>query len=949
MDEELGILERSRELDVIEALVVDAAAGRGSALFIAGPPGIGKSALLHETVVAGRAAGLRVLSVRLQELDGAVPFGVVRDLLAPELAGADPVGDTPLIRQALDVLGHAWPVASDSDRNAPISVASARHALYWLVAALADRTPLLLAVDDVHWADPASLGFLLHLARRIDGLPVALATATRRGDVGGAAELAAGLGSPDRVLLPRPLSAEATAVLVRAEFGAPDVPGLAATLHACTAGNPLALHASLAALRDTGAAPETFSPELVRRLGADALGSRVRRWLDAVSPAARECAEALAVVGDIGGPAAIGSLIGVSAASARRAIDELVAAELLRSEEWGTFAQPLIRSAISDAIAGPDRDRLGRRAAAILAERSDPVAAAGHLMAVRPAADPWVVETLERAARISADRGAPDVAITLLRRAVAEPAPRGRRVRIWAALGRAQLAAGDPNAVDSLRRAIHDAGAPRERAVIARDLAQALVNDVRLSEAVDVLRRAAVELRAVAEVETDRALVDEIETRRLMFSTWDPVQRASVRELLAAESDRPVRQGAFAQRMSLMIRAFESIAACRPADEGATLVEQALADGSLSRDAPSVALMAVPLLGACGRVGQARRHVELAIVRAQEDGVLPELRASIGLRGQLAMLEGDVLVAETDGCAMQELIEEGELGAPYLLGFLTEALLAQGRVDEAEAHLRQAGLMVGPLPDLTPLNTILLARGRVRVAQGELYAGLEDLLCCGERQERAGQTNPALNPWRAAAVEVLARLGRHQEAVELAEEDLDLAGRFGADHVVGAALLSRAGAGGEIGDVVLLEEARTLLTRSFARLTLARTYFELGRARLARGEGRDARTELTRALGLARQLSATHLAARATEALVAAGGRPRPAPTRAAEALTPAERRVAELAATGARNREIAQALFVTEKTVETHLRHSFRKLGLSSRAQLPAALAGPPAAQSAV
>ena len=938
----LVMLERTRELDAIDALVADAAAGRGAALVLAGPPGIGKSALLREAVLRGRAEGLRVLSVRLDELDGSAPFGVARDLLASELASVGAATASPLVGRALEALGQPLAEQGDAERDRDNSASSVRHALYWLVAGLADRTPLLLAVDDVHWADVASLRFLGHLARRVDGLPLALVVATRRGEVGVAAEVLAQIGSHDHLLQPQPLTAGAAATIARAAFGELEVPDeLCATLHSCTAGNPLALHELLTALRDAGVTPREASPQLVRRLGAGALANRVQQRLDRVSADAVQLARAFAVVGDIGGPEAVGGLVGIPGEKARIAADELVGAELLRVGVECRFVHPLIREAIREGVAPEGRDDLAHRAAALLAGRSDDIAAAGQLLNVTPAGDAWVVEALLRAATISVDRGAQDVAAPLLRRATQEPPPPDRRAEAWAALGSVQLAIGEPGAVASLEEAMRHAADSRTRGLVAQDLAQALIHLVRVGDAADVLGRAAAELRAESATGPDAELADELEMRRLMFGTWDPSLRALVVEHVTRQPDQPARHGAFAQRLNLLIRALDSVASCRPATDGAALVELALADDTLFRRDPNLGLAGPLLLGVCGRPQQARRHLERTIARARAAGALPVLRASIGLRGQISMLEGDVLEAETDGWAMQDLFEEGELGAPYLLGFLTDALLAQGRVDDANATLRQAGLMEGPLPDLGPLNTILWARGRVRAAQGELHAGLEDLLSCGARQESIGQRNPALNPWRAAAVEVLTRLGRYDEAVDLAEEDLELSRRFGAAHVIGAALRSRAHASGGVPDLRPLEEAGALLTPSFARLTLAHVHHDLGVAHVAKGDNKAARESFGRAVGLALQLSATRLAEQATVGLVAAGGRPRRAPTRGAEALTPSERRVADLAVTGAKNREIAQALFVTEKTVETHLRHAFRKLGVGSRAQLAAALGG--------
>jgi DNA-binding CsgD family transcriptional regulator len=216
------------------------------------------------------------------------------------------------------------------------------------------------------------------------------------------------------------------------------------------------------------------------------------------------------------------------------------------------------------------------------------------------------------------------------------------------------------------------------------------------------------------------------------------------------------------------------------------------------------------------------------------------------------------------------------------------------------------------------------------------------MLDTGRRFESVGSRNPAFIAWRSPAALALHRLGEQGEARRLAGEELELARAWGAPRALGAALRA-AGLieGGEHG-LTLLEEAVQALDGSPAKLEQAKARAELGAALRRANRRSQAREQLRHAVELATTCGATELAARAERELLATGARPRRVALSGVDSLTPSERRVAELAAEGPTNREIAQALFVTQRTVEVHLTSIYRKLAISSRSQLAAALAEP-------
>jgi DNA-binding CsgD family transcriptional regulator len=236
-------------------------------------------------------------------------------------------------------------------------------------------------------------------------------------------------------------------------------------------------------------------------------------------------------------------------------------------------------------------------------------------------------------------------------------------------------------------------------------------------------------------------------------------------------------------------------------------------------------------------------------------------------------------------------------------------------------------------------NDYVAARGELRLVTGEPEAALADFEECGRGLADAGADHPSVVPWRSGAARACVQLGDAARARHLADEDIERARSFGAPRAVGAALRTAGAiAGGDRG-VDLLHEAIDVLAPSEARLEHAHALCELGASLLTQQHRLAATEPLRRALDMANRCGATLLEKRVRGLLATAGVRPRRAAFAGRDALTPRERRLAEMAAEGHTNREIAEALFITTKTVETHLRHVFEKLGITSRRDLPEAL----------
>jgi ATP/maltotriose-dependent transcriptional regulator MalT len=271
---------------------------------------------------------------------------------------------------------------------------------------------------------------------------------------------------------------------------------------------------------------------------------------------------------------------------------------------------------------------------------------------------------------------------------------------------------------------------------------------------------------------------------------------------------------------------------------------------------------------------------------------------------------------------------------------LCEAELERGHLDAGAAALRHINLPE-KVPDSALFQLALYARGTLRAARGELEPARDDLLLCGRREVALGGVTPAAMAWRSHAALVCARLGEDERARELAREELSLARVFGAPRALGTALRNFGLVIGGSEGIGALEEASSVLADSSAKLQQARALCDLGAALRRANHRRDARAPLAEAIALAAECGAEPLAQRARSELLAAGGRPRRTALRGPDALTPSELRVAELAAAGHGNREIAAELVVSIRTVEFHLSRAYAKLSVGARSELRDALNG--------
>jgi DNA-binding CsgD family transcriptional regulator len=931
------LFEREHELAVLDGLVEQVGRGGTALALIEGPAGIGKSRLLGVARDKARAAGFRVLWARGSDFERRLPFGVARQLFEPALATSR---DRWLSGSALA----AARVFDPSEVGNPATDAgfAVLYGLSWLTANIAADGPLLLAVEDLHWCDRASLQFLAYLLRPIEDYGVLVVAAVRDGEPSMDPKLLSEIAQdPAAVLIrPSPLTESAVGELIRQRLGSTGRAGFVEVCHRATGGNPLLLHEVIKAMETDGVRADGLYPSLVRDVGPRAVLRSVLLRLARLPAEAAALARAVAVLGDGAGVPAIAAFSELDEARVAVAARALAAAEILRSRSPLGFVHPLVRDAVYLDLAPAERELLHEQAAKVLVElEAPPELIATHLLIAPRRSDRAVAARLRDAGRAAMARSDPDNAVAYLRRALAEPPSVEQRPSLLVDLGLAEAFANEKVAsAEHLAAGYEAITDPQERATVAETLVRVLLFTAPASEAAKVARRAVDQLGP----ELDDSRLDDsrwkLEALELFsVNLGAHVPDAGVRLEQARDGLRGRGPGA---RMLAAVVATDWALSGGTAVRCCELAMAALADGALIADDPSLMMPSIvaSILALAGR-DEALAVWEAAIAQGHRGGsklALSGLYVSQAgawlARGQLEEAE-DTLRRANDAA---EPLHSATAEWAYGSAFMAQVLIERGDIAGARELLsRQPPMPPGADAD-----------GLSRRAETELLLAerrWDEALAAADRYRdtlRDRIVNPAWAPWRSLRAEALIGLQRRDEAVELLEQELGWARRWGAPGAVSQALRLLAMA--EPGDRLdVLEEAAATSEDSSAQLVHAKALIALGSALRRARKPSVARDPLRRGLELAARCGATPLAKRARTELYAAGGRPRRDALTGPDSLTPSERRVAALAAEGQANRDIAQALFVTPKTVEFHLTCVYRKLGISTRAGLIDAMAG--------
>lgn len=908
----MDLLERADDEAAIAHVIANACNGSGGSLVVEAPAGLGKTALLTRAATAGSVAGMRALSASGDMMEQDLPWGLVLQLFSYDLAlGADLV--TPV---------------DDLMLSNPLAIL---YRIHREVVDLADVQSLLLVIDDLHWADLQSLQCVHYLARRIEHLPVAMLAAVRRGNV--RAEVSATLegmaacaGGAHRTLVP--LSDSAIETLARRY--APSAP--ATTIRAiaqAVGGNPF-LCREVATQR--GAVIEPRQHGGVR---ADGDLRRLQLWVRArlgeTGPVALRAAQAIAVLGRQATAPRVAAVADAAIAEVAECLDSLhrggfvdVDSHLIR------FRHPVLREVVYSATGPTSRRELHHRCARLLADQGSVQEAGTHLLASGPRGEAWELATLRAAALADLAAAAADRAVRFLRSAVALAQP-DERGRVLLELGRAELLAGDTAASADLREALRSL-ADRPTTVL-QQVGDWLLCCGLFDDAAHAYRLGLDNLPPGTDRVAEAQLIASLHSADLFSGRYPDRTNAAV-ALVAAD---PPSDPDAADRILLASAAGESaISLDRPRGDVLALARRAVA-GLRPSELGRALLEPIALaFYSCDEFGEARRLVEDFIKVAAGRGEFVANTSLKAIRSLCCFRMGDLDQAELDANDVLAMVGTHPAARAQMVGAcyaMTLTYLERNELGAAERaldvdveHLWGNGWLQGWYWD---------ARGRVELARGRPEAACDAFARAGARLSAPGGAGMWAD-WRCGAAMGMYAAGDLGRARACVQEAHQLAVQSEVPTRIASALRTQAKLEKDpAAQARLLWDAVEQLEHSEAILDRAHVLVDLGSAQRRMGRRRDCREVLRRGGDLARRCGAWALADHAADELAASGARRPARAITGIDALTPAERRVAEFAAAGRSNREIAELLFVTRKTVEVHLGSVYRKLGISGRGDL--------------
>jgi DNA-binding CsgD family transcriptional regulator len=887
------IVGRDEEIGSLHAFL-DRSAARPAVLVLEGGAGIGKSTLWRAGVEAARERGFRVLVSRPAEAERGLAHAGLGDLFEGVLDDVLPELSAPR-RQALEVALLVDVGAIADPRTLGVAV---RNALE-----LAARdAPVTLAIDDVQWLDPSSASALAFALRRLDE-PILLLLTRRLGESTETPDLERAIDA-DRVerLHVGPLSLGAIHQLLQAHLALKLPRPTLLSVHETSGGNPF------------------YALELARALGEDVehtqplrvpetLEGLVRARLDELPADTRE---SLLLAAAVGRPSAE---LFVSLDVSERVLDRAFAARVIeRTDGTIRFTHPLLASVVYHGVSAHERRRAHGRLAQVVA---DPLDRARHLALSTESPDTEIAAVLEEATGLASTRGAPIASAELAEHALrlTPPVAQADRRRRALVAARAQRSAGEWT---------------RARSVLADLLAETRAGSLR-AEALVLLAELESERRSVPLLEealreaASRPALQSVIHCRLAWASSKPGFDHARRSLeLADELDDDQLRGQ-ARAMQAILSWFAGEAEA-PEDLPARVHDFPSAIGGelLVREA-TLTLAPHP------KRDEARAMLER---RYEEWRERDEPRSSRALWG-LAWVEfwagrwelGAEYAARARDISVQYGLEMPQDQLP-------SAVIAvhRGQLDLAREH-SERGLDLAHEQFGGPPVQLMAVLGLVARWSGDPSAAKKWFEKADRRASELRWGEPSVRWWTADYAEMLLEDGRIDDAVRVVDVWEADAARVTREWVLAQATRCRGLVASAEGDVA---RASSLLDRAVEEHTEVGDPFGTARALLGLGivwrrarKKRGAREAIQAALDGFEQLGAANWVEKAQSELGRIGGR------RREEGLTPAERRVAALVAEGRTNREVAAALFVTERTVASHLSHVYAKLGVRSRTEL--------------
>ncbi|MFC4467018.1 AAA family ATPase [Streptomyces xiangluensis] len=919
------LLEREKELAVLDEAVAHARSGTGVLVLVEGGAGAGTTALLNRLADRATAAGALVLRSTGTPGERAVSFGVLRQLVLPLVAERDLLAPP---------LAAAPPIAVGTDHPGPDGECGAAgradmlHWLHILFAGLSAERTVVLAVDDLAWVDDASLEALAHLAARLDGLRLLLAVVRKDGRGARSPLVGAITAAATHRVRARALSRRATAELVARHLGPGCPDGFGRTCHDVTGGRPKDLRAlcDRARLRRLGA-PHWHTQRL-RALGESLRRERLLALLRR-EPVLDAFLKATAVLADRATDDLVARLAGLSRPQCDQA-REILTQAWPPAEGQGEAARTRAACAVVlQAMGDEESSARHREASAVLdACGAGPEEVAMPLLHVDRLGDPWEIHQLRAAAAAARRRGAPETAVRYLSRALVDvPAASHVRAELLYELGVTELDLKSPVAGSHFVQAARLMPRLRRRAEVVSSTPMDIARSD--PEVAALVRETAAGLGTPREADRQgRYLAMRLEARARYAGLEDPVLVTSAAHRLHELAEQ--HHGASAAERELRTVLVFTAAMGGRTDHNAVsrtarqVLEEEPAHSALS----GLALELLPPVLYCTDSPHiAASWLDAAHLHAAQEGSSATLSRIEAARGLIRLARGEVGAARERGgraLALGEATANGDRLYPALLLGLVALELDDGEL---------AGRVLDPAEPPTDLRLFALhgaLNGMLAEARGDLPVALAHYLDCGRVLERAGWVNPAFAHWQVRAALVQHRMGRTAQALAVARTHHRHALGWGAPTALSRALRLLGVVTDGAPGVELLRQAVDTVETEGSRLELAHALTELGR-RLQQ----ESIPEGDRLLRRGRRLAAELMNAPADT-----GHCTTTRPARAlAAGLTPAETRVAERAARGLSNREIAEELETSLRAVERHLTSSYRKFSVTGREQLAEAL----------
>ncbi|MHB1837920.1 MAG: ATP-binding protein, partial [Solirubrobacteraceae bacterium] len=826
------LLEREQPLALIDETLASARAAKARLVMFEGAAGLGKSRLLEYARDKARNSGVGVLWARGSEIERDYSCGVELQLFAHTVRSLPPLGRRQLLSRLPAAVRALFSSPPDEGAIGEAGELALLHGLLLLTAELAEAGPLMLILDDAHWADLPSLRFLAYLAARLDELTVPVLAARRTGEAGERTALLDHLSAVPNATVQRlnPLGRESVAAVVRREITADADAELCEAFSTLTGGNPFYLLELLRALKEQGKRAPTVSAEALRVLNPDSIARSVLMRIVGLPAGSMELAQAVAILGSGAEPRLAWALAGIDAATASRALDALTAAELLNREQALSFVHPLVAQVITSDIPVHTRGHLHRQAAVLLgAEHADPERVAAHLLAATCAGDSWAVEALRSAGRRAMAHGGTESAVRYLKRALDEPPTLPTRAELLVELGEAEAAAGRPTAPERLEQALALIDDPARRAEVWRIRGGALFVQGRHAEAARAFDSGAEELERLG----DNARAREFHAAYVAAATIDPALRTEAlsradRLLVGLPNDL-----AAADRVILAQAALHHSLAGAPRDFVRDLALRAWDGGALLNDETASGFNWTLISGALYFTDELELALEVCEAAMADARALasPLAFATASYERSLPLFQlGRITAAAADAQAAVDAARYG--WSMYSRSALYIQAMCQLERDELDAAAETLAILEQESPDSSIEHPALLdAHAILLRRRGFAREALAEHLEVGRLfGEVFGVHTTGDIAWRLGAAEAALDTGDRDLGATLAAEELTFARKVGLTRGIIGALRVQALA--ETGErrIALLQEAVAQPEPAPARLEHLRALVELGSA-----------------------------------------------------------------------------------------------------------------------